>query len=533
MTRLIPRPASILSAALIALALGGCASAAAPSPTPTAGAVPPAPTTTPPQTATPAATAPAPTPTLPPTPAPPPVESLPEIRLDVELFYGERWMRVSQSVAITNDTADVWDEVVFHVPAQYQTGSFLLDAVHTVVSEDASDEVPPFLTPTFFRVSLPAPAAPGEAVHIDLAYRVLIPPIEKTAWPPNGTTGWTPDLIQAGEWTPVPTPYVEGEGWATWPYHPVGDPTFYRLVNYTLTVRAEQGVVVASSGPIYGLGGYPGLGEDGLWHFRVERARGVALFASPRYAVLIDETDGVSLTSTYLPEHIDAARAALDIAKQSIALFEELYGPYPYHSLAIVENGFFGGMEYSALISITDYAYTTYTGEPPSLLHALVSHETAHQWWYGSVGNNQAEQGWLDETIAFYSELLYFERYLPGSVDWWWQVRVDQYSPHGPVDASVYDFPNSASYILLMYGQAARFMRDVREAMGDEAFFAFLRDYYAANQWQTVTPEDFFTALYAHTDADLTPIVATYFEEQGDVTSQGSGNEDEQEATDG
>ena len=30
----------------------------------------------------------------------------------------------------------------------------------------------------------------------------------------------------------------------------------------------------------------------------------------------------------------------------------------------------------------------------------------------------------LNEAIAFYSELIYFETYHPAFVDWWWRVRV-------------------------------------------------------------------------------------------------------------
>lgn len=36
----------------------------------------------------------------------------------------------------------------------------------------------------------------------------------------------------------------------------------------------------------------------------------------------------------------------------------------------------------------------------------LVTHEVAHQWFYGLVGNNQAMDPWLDEEFATFVQLL-------------------------------------------------------------------------------------------------------------------------------
>jgi hypothetical protein len=477
-SRLIP---ILLTATLIA----GCGLASQPEATAPvlSSAAPPLPTPTPP-TPTPLPTITiqtAPPPTLPPLEDVAPV--IPDVSLDVELFYSERWMRVQQIVEIENTSADAWDEVVFNTPIKSVTDSFFLE--------------------TALHVPLPRALEPGEQATIEMRYRVVIPPVAPTDWPPIGTTGWTFDLIQAGEWYPALVPYIEGEGWLTWNYHAVGDPTVYPLANLTLTVRADPGITIAS-------GGLVGHG-NGVWQFEVDNARGVAFTASDRYEMIEGEVDGIGLRSYYLPEVPEAGAAALEIAANALTLYQELYGPYPYDSLTVAENGFFGGMEYSAFITITDYVYNTYTGEPDSLLTALVAHETAHQWWYGAVGNDQVHEPWLDESLAFYSELLYFERYHPEFVDWWWYVRVNQFELYGPVDATIYSYEDSASFIISMYGQAALFTDDLRELMGDEAFFAFLRDYYARYRWQIVTANDYFDTARAHTDVDLTPLLEAYF----------------------
>ncbi len=426
------------------------------------------------------------------------------VTLDVELFYAERWMRVRQQVSVQNTTSDEWNEVVFNVPLHAMPESFFLDAVTVTLGEEIQNGTPGFFgTETILRVPLPRPARPGETIEIELRYRVVIPPVGPTDWPPIGTTGWTFDLIQAGEWYPALVPYREGEGWHTWDYRPVGDPTFYPLTDVSLNVTTEEGVTVVSGGP---------LGqEDGVWRFHVQGARGIAFLASDRYEMAEGEAEGIVVRSYYLPEHKEAGQAALEVAVRALTLFSQLWGPPPYPSLMVAENGFFGGMEYSGLISITNYAYTVYQGQPNSILTVLVAHETAHQWWYGGVGNDQANEPWLDESLAFYSELLYLEHYHPEFTDWWWEKRVFQYSPYGPVDATIYSYSDSADFILSMYGQAAQFLRDLRRQMGDDQFFAFMRDYYETYTGQIVTADDFFHMARQYANVDLTPLFQAYF----------------------
>lgn len=461
---------------------------------PVTGTLPPAPTAAPDDTRSSQAVY----------PGAPPAIDLPNVTLDVELFYAERWMRVHQVVDVPNESPDVWSEVVFSVPINYRLGAFNLDSLKVTQGESVQDGLPSlFGQETMLRVPLPGPSQPGETIHIEMRYRVVFPPVAPTDWPPLGTTGWTESLIQAGEWYPSLVPYVDGQGWYTWRYHPVGDPTVYPLTTINLTVTTEENVTVASGGLLDE--------KDGVWRFRVAAARGIAFLASTRYEVTKRDFEGIALSSYYLEEHAEAGQAALDVVENAIKLFSELYGPYPYRSLAVAENGFFGGMEYSELISITDYCYQTYHGQPDSILNVLVAHETAHQWWYGAVGNDQANEPWLDESLAFYSELLYFERYHPAYTNWWWEKRVNVYDPYGPVDATIYSYERSEYFIPSMYGQAARFIRDLRKVMGDEKFFAFVKDYYATYRWQTVTAQDFFKTVRLHYDGDLNSLLKAYF----------------------
>ena len=51
----------------------------------------------------------------------------------------------------------------------------------------------------------------------------------------------------------------------------------------------------------------------------------------------------------------------------------------------------------------------------------------------------------------------------------------------------------------------------MRESIGDDAFFAFIKDYTENHAYQIATASDFFETLSTHSDVDLSPILAEYF----------------------
>ena len=113
------------------------------------------------------------------------------------------------------------------------------------------------------------------------------------------------------------------------------------------------------------------------------------------------------------------------------------------------------------------------------------------------VGNDQALEPWLDESIATYSELLYYERYHPDLVSWWWDQRVDVHNPSGYVNPSTENSGGYDAYRNGVYLQGARFLQELRGAMGDAAFFAALKDYASAMAWKMGTRADFEASLPA------------------------------------
>ena len=99
---------------------------------------------------------------------------------------------------------------------------------------------------------------------------------------------------------------------------------------------------------------------------------------------------------------------ATKISKESIEIFNDMFGKYPYNIYSVIASDFYiGGMEYPTLSMIDEGLYTN---KNKFLLEYVIAHETAHQWWYSVVGNDEVSEPWLDEALTEYSTILSFEK---------------------------------------------------------------------------------------------------------------------------
>ena len=86
-----------------------------------------------------------------------------------------------------------------------------------------------------------------------------------------------------------------------------------------------------------------------------------------------------------------------ELATFALERLADRYGAYAWRRYTIVVTPDLGsgGIEYPTL---------TFVG-PRRYVRAVVDHETAHQWFYSLVGNDQARNPWLDETLATWAQV--------------------------------------------------------------------------------------------------------------------------------
>ena len=433
------------------------------------------------------------------------VRTVPRYVLEASLDYAGHAIEATEQVDYVNTTDDTLEQLVFNVFPNHTEDVFLLKSV-SVEQPEEDEEAPQLeytLNGTNLRVSLPSPLEPDNELTLFLEFSIDLPRMNPYLEWSNGSLGYSDRATAVGNWYPILVPYREGQGWSAYPYHVIGDPYVTEVADYEVQIVAPSAVVIAGSGEEQRVGN--------RWIYKLAEARSFAFAASDQYVTLTQQVGDVTIFSYVFPVHQGSGSDATQAASEALSLFQETFGPYPYSSYRMAEVDFAGSLEYSGLAFLGDDWYADHGGGYRSRTISLVVHEAAHQWWYGVVGNDQARQPWLDESLATYSSLLYYERLHPELVEWWWETEVESYRPQGQIDRPIYAFMDGRTYLNAVYRRGALFIRDVRNAMGEDEFFAFLRDYYDSQAGKLSTSEDFFAILGRHTAVDTSSLSEEYF----------------------
>jgi hypothetical protein len=151
--------------------------------------------------------------------------------------------------------------------------------------------------------------------------------------------------------------------------------------DFDLRVHAPSGFRVFATGDSLGAG-----------RFRVRAVRDIAL-AVGRFHVRSVRDRGVTIRVAWIR---GSPGALLSDARRALRALSARYGPYPWRSYTIVVAPDLHevGIEYPML---------SYVGRS-RFDRLIVDHETGHQWFYSLVGNDQARDPWLDETLATWAQ---------------------------------------------------------------------------------------------------------------------------------
>jgi hypothetical protein len=438
------------------------------------------------------------------TPVPVQAASRAQYQVQADLDYSAHTVLVQQQITYPNRSTDPLAEVVLVVEPNRRPGIFTLREVRVDGRMLPSECCMQGLA---LRIPVEPPLQPGRQTVITLAYVLRLPQISKQAFGGQGTLGWTPRQINLGDWLPLVATRTE-TGWHVPRYSAIGEYAVYDLADFDVTISVRNTPEHVHPQVIA-----PGTRtqEGERLHFQLDRSRSFAWSVSASMGMAETAVGDIRVESFYFPEHEAAGKAALRVVAAALAQFSRLFGPYPYTSLRIVEGDFLDGMEYCGLFFLGRDYYAAYDGTPRNYLTTIAAHETAHQWWYCRVGNDPAREPWLDEALATFSELLYFEEHHPDAVEWWWDFRVHRFQPRGWVDSSVYEFSSARAYINSVYLRGVLFFRDLRAHMGEAALVTALRDYASAYDGQIATASALWQVLDRHSAISLQPVHARYF----------------------
>ncbi|HAV76841.1 MAG TPA: hypothetical protein DCX53_05735 [Anaerolineae bacterium] len=427
-----------------------------------------------------------------PQPTLPPQSSRTQYTLYALLDYYGHQLAADETVSYTNQTGVSLNEIVMAVEPVHR-GGFTVE--HILLNGNPLNYD---INGHRLTVYLSQPLAPNSQLTLAIRFRIDIP--AKVQDKPYGYDG--NKQVNLTDWYPFVVPYRNG--WVLHDEYYLGEHLVYDAADFEVNIKlTDANVIIAASGVEE---------PNGDWtRFRLKGARSFALSASDRFLKVESSVGAAVMRSYYYPGYEDEGLAALNAMVRAVGLFESQFGAYPYGSLSIVQADLNDGQEYDGLVFLATKFYNEYSGSARSNLVAIGVHEIAHQWWFGLVGSDQAMEPWLDEALCVYSEALFYSHIYPNSLDWWWQFRVNYFGPSGYVDTSIYEAPTFRAYVNASYLNGANFMEVLHYRMGDDAFFAFLKDYTSRYGRGYATAHDFFAVARQNTTADISDLVAAYF----------------------
>lgn len=331
-------------------------------------------------------------------------------------------------------------------------------------------------------VTPPAPVYPDERITLTMRFTVLLPEIEHRL-------GVGQKTVNLGNFYPILCAWGE-EGFCEHVYACCGDPFVSGVADYDVTFSLPASYHVAHTGT------GTRTEENGLatYHVRAEGVRDFAMVCSEQFTVHTAEASGIPV-AYYALDDADPS-GTLQTACESLSYYADAFGAYEYPAYTVVETGFpYGGMEYPMLSLIADDL-------PATEVPLVVAHETAHQWWYAMVGSDQYHEAWQDEGLAEYSAALFFEAYPEYGRTYADMVAASEsaYRAYYSVSAQLSrgetamrrdltDYTGDYAYRSLAYDKGVILFDRLRQTVGEERFFAAIKDYARAYKGEIAPPE--------------------------------------------
>ena len=463
-------------------------------------------------------------------------EGIPFYRITVDIDAEFMTYTGSCDLWVKNNSKKEWKELVFHMFPNTRPISRDLKSLKVTAARIGLDTVEGRDDGARYVLPLPAPLKPGEELHAALDFKGLV-----KRWPPRGEdptrdmidqlsiffggdTGdygifaYSSGVVTMALWYPVLAAFDE-EGWDMGGGDPaLGDFSFFTVADYKVSVGMDRGFTIVASGTK--------VGEEGdRVEFSAGAVREFALIAGTKLTALSKQAgdrEGVAINSYGFGGDGDTQSRVLEAAAASVDIFEKLFGEYPYRELDVVRvdlGAGIGGVEFPGMVTIASMLYLDEMKdtipEAAAVLDSrfmresidfVVAHEVAHQWWNAVVGSHSRKHPFVDEALANYSAILYFDkrygkpamnRQILFQLKLAYQLNRLLGGEDKVVDAPTDAFDDMIQYSAIVYGKGALFLHELRRTLGDRAFLKAISGYYGEYLFKEATPTNLVDAFAA------------------------------------
>ncbi len=340
---------------------------------------------------------------------------------------------------------------------------------------------------------------PENRVEIEIEFYFYLPNCEHRF-------GYGENTVNLNNFYPIACVYENGDFNCS-PYNPNGDPFYSDMANYSIELTLNSSLKVAHTGECISS---VTTNNEKVMEIEAKMVRDFALVLSDKFEIISSKAGDTSVYYYYFDD--ENAENSLNAGVDAINTFNSLFGEYPYSTFSIVKADFvFGGMEYPNLVLISADV------ENADDYMNVIIHETAHQWWYGMVGNDEYLYPWLDEALTEFSTLLFYNENDGYNLNY--AQMVDACRANYTLFISVYtdvlgnldtsmravdEYNTEPEYTYCTYVKGVLMYDSLYSLIGEKKFISALSSYFDANKYTNATPDDLISAFSSANNSDMT-----------------------------
>lgn len=393
-------------------------------------------------------------------------------------------------------------------------------------------------------INLIEPLKPGETILITTPFHIKLP---KGIF---SRMGHIDQSYQITQWYPKPAVF-DKEGWHQFPYLDQGE--FYsEYGSFDVFITLPENYVVGATGDL--IDGEKEIEwlnkkvkktesidtfdyEDMTFptssntlktlHYHQENVHDFAWFADKRYHVLKGETTlphskrKVTLWSMFTNNEADLWINSIEYLNDATYYYSLWNGDYPYNHVTAVDGALSagGGMEYPN-VTIIGESYDSFT------LETTIMHEVGHNWFYGVLGSNEREHGWMDEGLNSMNENRYIEKKYPerklipsdgkNKLLKWFDLNQYKHkssyylgylfnarrNKDQPIEEHAAKY-TSLNYGAIVYGKTAISFNYLKAYLGDDVYDKCMRKYFKKWKFKHPNPNDLREIFEDEVEKDL------------------------------
>lgn len=495
--------------------------------------------------------------------------------IDVRLDDVNNFLHGFEEFEYVNNSSTSLDKIYIHLwPNAYKNGTSALAEQQYNSGDDqlkyGSDSLKGYIDSLDFKINhmpvtwfytkehedicvlqLTKPLNPGERISVTTPFRVKIP---------SGSIsrlGHVDESFQITQWYPKPAVF-DREGWHEMPY--LGQGEFYSEYGaFDVRITLPENYVVGATGDLQTtreieymdtLAAQTARGiEDGFLHrkvpgineaypnsfppssktfktlhFKQKNVHDFAWFADKRYSVLKGEVElphsgrKVTTWALYTPGNGLLWQDASEYLIDATYYYSLWNGDYPYNQVTAVDGTISagGGMEYPN-VTVIGNSSTDFD------LEVVIVHEVGHNWFYGQLGTNERDHGWMDEGMNTLNEVRYVQTKYPDNTAMSDMIfggafHFNDLDHHDLSDVSYRMMSwlgedqaletksaefSELNYGIVMYQKTGLVFFYLKDYLGDELFDKCMQKYYSDWEFKHPTPNDMRASVEKTSGKDL------------------------------